>query len=96
MIAAWSFIKGSRAAQLVLGTLLLAAVGAGIYLWAITQQRQVVREATDAGRSIQQRDDLQETLNRTLEANNAAEAVRTDPVARHDGCLRHSRTPENC
>ncbi|HEX7820417.1 MAG TPA: hypothetical protein VF503_24345 [Sphingobium sp.] len=59
-------------------------------------QDNAVTQARDAGASQVRERAASETLSRTLEANNAAEAVRRDPVARRDGCVRHSRTPQNC
>ncbi|QOT71922.1 hypothetical protein H5V43_01725 [Sphingobium fuliginis] len=94
--AAYQFVKGSRTAQIALAVLVLAAVAAGLYLWAIQAQRQAVKDATASGRAIQQRDDLHETLNRTLEAINAEEAVRHNPAVRDAACLRHARNPEDC
>jgi Tfp pilus assembly major pilin PilA len=35
-------------------------------------------------------------LNNVETGNRAAEKVRTNDDARRAGCLRHSRTPENC
>ena len=96
ILAAYQFVKGSRAGQLALAVLLLAAIAAGLYLWAIQAQRQVIDDATASGRAIQQRDDLHETLNRTLEAINAEEAVRHNPAVRNAACLRHARNPEDC
>jgi len=59
-------------------------------------QDSAVAQAREAGAAQIREEAAGETLNRTMEAHNAAEVVRTDPVARRDGCLRHSRTPENC
>ena len=59
-------------------------------------QDNAVGQAREVGASEVREQAATETLNRTLEANNAAEAVRRDPVVRRAGCLRHSRTPENC
>lgn len=59
-------------------------------------QDMAVTQGVETGRATQQADDLHETVNRTEKANAAAQEVRTDPVAKRDGCLRHSRTPANC
>jgi membrane protein implicated in regulation of membrane protease activity len=50
----------------------------------------------EIGATVQREGDLRETITRTEKANEAAAKVERDPVARRDGCLRHSRTPENC
>jgi len=59
-------------------------------------QDSAVTQAHDAGAAQERADTATTTLNRTLEAINAAEAVRRDPAVRNAGCVRHSRTPENC
>lgn len=59
-------------------------------------QDKAVTSAHDAGRSAQQADDLHETLNRTEKANDAAKTIGSDDIARHNQCVRYSRTPENC
>lgn len=48
------------------------------------------------GASTQREGDLRTTLERVQEANRAEEKLDTDPDHRHAGCLRNSRTPENC
>lgn len=89
-------LRTSRTAQIIAIGAVLLAVGIGVYVWALSQNRKIIDNATDAGRAIQQRDDATETLSRTLEAINAEEAVRHNPAVRNASCLRHSRTPENC
>ena len=59
-------------------------------------QDKAVETAHGAGRIEQQADDLHETLNRVQEADHAAQTMRNDVTARHEQCVRHSRTPENC
>jgi len=59
-------------------------------------QDNAVTQARNAGAAQVREESAIETLNRTMEAHNAAEAVRTDPAARRASCLRHSRIPENC
>jgi len=59
-------------------------------------QDSAVDQARDAGASEVREQAATETLNRTLEAINAEEAVRHNPAVRNAACLRHSRTPENC
>lgn len=97
MIASlWLALKASRGAKVAVTLLLIVAAILALYVWAMSQHNEAIEDAAQQGREDQQREDVLETLNRTMEANNAAEAVRTDPAARRDGCLRHSRTPENC
>jgi len=76
----------------------IALVGLVLLLVRCSDRAQdnAVEQARDAGASQVREDAAIETLNRTMEAKNAEEAVRTDPAARRAGCLRHSRTPENC
>jgi len=59
-------------------------------------QDSAVTQARDAGAAQERADTAATTLNRTLEAINAEEAVRRDPAVRDAACLRHSRTPTNC
>jgi uncharacterized lipoprotein NlpE involved in copper resistance len=59
-------------------------------------REDAVTQAHDAGAAQERASTATTTLNRTLEAINAAEAVRRDPAVRNAGCVRHSRTPENC
>lgn len=89
-------LRTSRKAQTIAFITVLIAVGIGVYVWTLSQNRAIIDNATDAGLAIQQRNDATETLNRTLEAINAEVAVRNDPAVRNASCLRHSRTPENC
>lgn len=77
---------------------IIVAIGLTLLLVRCTDRAQdkAVTVSHEAGRERQRADDLSETINRTLEANNAAETILRDPVARNAECLRHSRTPENC
>lgn len=52
--------------------------------------------AEDAGAAKVTNENLQTTITRTKEANNAEENIRNDADAAYANCLRHSRTPENC
>ncbi len=59
-------------------------------------QRCAVKEAREEGASAQREANLTETVTRIQEAKNAEAKLDTDPDARRAGCMRHSRTPENC
>lgn len=76
----------------------IAIVGLVLLLVRCSDRAQdnAVEQARDAGASQVREEAASETLNRTMEAINAEEAIRRDPDARRAGCLRHSRTPENC
>ena len=50
----------------------------------------------DLGAAKTTNDNLTTTIERTEKANEAAETIERDPDARRAGCLRHSRTPQNC
>lgn len=89
-------VRASRTLQLVLLFVALALLGVGLYAWSLSEHNDTVKRAAESGRAEQQRDNLEATVNQTEKANAAAVEVRTDPVARRDGCVRHSRTPENC
>lgn len=88
--------KASKNAQIVAGIALVIVLGLGLYIWIVTNHQSDLQDAADQARNQVQAEATQETLNRTVEAQDAAEKVRTDPVARRNGCLRHSRTPANC
>lgn len=79
---------------------LVAAAVLGLILLLVRcsdrAQDSAVEQARDAGASEVREQAATTTLNRTLEAINAEEAVRHDPAVRDAACLRHSRTPENC
>lgn len=55
-----------------------------------------VTQAREAGASQVREQAATETLNRTLEAINAEEAVRHNPTVRDTQCLRHARNPDDC
>lgn len=96
LYALCSAFRASKGAQwVVFGALALIAI-LGFYVWAVSQNRRAVEEGFQAGQQQERAEAQSETLNSVRKANDAAEAVRNDPVVRRDGCLRHSRTPENC
>lgn len=72
------------------------AILIGAALWWNASQVARDERNQEVGASSQRESDLRETINRTERANEAAAKIERDPVARRDGCLRHSRTPENC
>jgi len=84
--------KFAPLALAVLGLALIALVVAGFNWWldGRDSHNQTI------GATGQREGDLRATIERTEKANEAAAKVLRDPVARRDGCLRHSRTPENC
>ena len=96
MIPAWLTLAAlKRFAPFIGGGIVLLAVFL-LVRCADRAQDKAVDTAHDAGRSAQQADDLHETLKRTEEADDAAEVISRDALARHEQCVRHSRTPENC
>ena len=92
MLGLWTFIKGSRVAQLALVALTLGA----LVLMVDRCARRVMDTATEGGKQTERADSLQDTFRQTERANNAAENIRRNPDARRADCLRDSRTPENC
>lgn len=78
---------------LILGA---AALLGALWLWIDAREEADDQRNQEIGATVQREGDLRETITRTEKANEAAAKVERDPVARRDGCLRHSRTPENC
>jgi len=77
----------------------LAALGLVIFFLvrcADRAQDHAVTQAKDAGTAQQRADDATTTIQRTQEANNAAETVRRDRDAWRAQCLRHARNPNDC
>lgn len=77
----------------------LAAIGLLIFLLVRCTDRaqdHAVSQAKDAGSAQQRADDATTTIQRTQEANNAAETVRRDRDAWRAQCLRHARNPNDC
>lgn len=59
-------------------------------------QDGAVTQGREAGIAQERADTATETLNRTVEAIHAEDAIRRDPDVRDAACLRHSRTPQDC
>ena len=77
--------------------LLIAVAALGLIIWRINAAEKADDRANqEIGAAVQREGDLRETVTRVETPNEAAANVERDPVARRDGCLRHSRTPENC
>jgi hypothetical protein len=53
-------------------------------------------KAEEKGASDARADSAEEGLKHVEEGNKAAEGVARDAGLRKSGCVRHSRTPENC
>jgi len=91
-----SFVRGSTAAQIGLACLAVALIGWSLIRWVDRAQDHAVTQAVQAGRSEQLADDQVEVLNKVEKAKDAQEAIRRDDSAARAGCMRYSRTPENC
>lgn len=81
----------------VAGTAVLAAaILMGLWLWIGSREEADDKANQQIGAAIQREGDLTETIKQVEKANEAEARIERDPDARHAGCLRHSRTPENC
>jgi hypothetical protein len=80
---------------LMLGLAILAAL-AGAWFWLAAREEADDRRNQEVGAQIEQAGAMAETLDRIERADDAETKLDTDPDARRDGCLRHSRTPANC
>lgn len=79
----------------------LAGIGIVLLIAFVILRLTAAEKADDranqqAGATAQREADLQATVENVRKADEAAETVRRDPVARNAECLRNSRTPENC
>ncbi|MAG24973.1 hypothetical protein CMI47_05275 [Candidatus Pacearchaeota archaeon] len=95
MIAAWLGTKALGLQRWIWLLALLAAIAGGI-LWLQAREEADDKANQEIGAKVQREGDLRKTIERAETANEAAENIKRDPDARRDGCLRHSRTPENC
>lgn len=99
MIAALiNYVRGSTAARIVLAGLAVALLVGMLVRWIDRAQDHAVTQATETGRAEQRADDLQETINRVKEAQDAREEIRSGVgSARYDECVRSAgATAENC
>lgn len=76
--------------------LTVIALLAGLIWWATRAQDKAIEQSRDAGAAIQRAEDLHQSIETIERAKDAQEAIRIDNAAAHAGCLRYSRTPENC
>lgn len=79
-------------AAIALGLLLVGLAVLAFNLWLDGRDTR----NQEIGATVQREGDLRATIERVEKANEAAAKVERDPAARRAGCLRHSRTPENC
>lgn len=81
---------------MVPAALVVALLGA-LWLWLDHREKADDKANQEIGAAVQREGDLQETITRVKEANDAREDNRTrTDEQRHTDCLRRSRTPENC
>ncbi len=95
MIFAWLTTRtlGLARGWWLLGLVIALAVAV---IWLRAAEDADDRRNQEIGAAAQRESDLRETLDRVKEANDAERKITADPDARRAGCLRHSRTPENC
>lgn len=88
----------SDAAKYILAALAVIAVINTLIWWATSAQDKAVTQARDAGAATQRSTDLETTLERTKEANDAREEIRSGTgSARYDECVRSAgSTAANC
>ena len=88
MILAWI---AARKWLLIIGAVI--AIGAGYLLWLSNRDAGNVEK----GKTEQTVENLEETVNRVDQANEARDTIRVDNGnARFDQCMRTARTPANC
>lgn len=86
----------SKALAILTVILGVAALLGALWLWIDAREEADDQRNQEIGATVERERSLAEAIERTEKANEAAAKVERDPVARRDGCLRHSRTPENC
>jgi membrane protein implicated in regulation of membrane protease activity len=86
----------SKALAILTVILGVAALLGALWLWIDAREKADDQRNQEIGATVQREGALTKTVERVEKANEAAAKVERDPVARRDGCLRHSRTPENC
>ena len=94
----WAFLTERGVARLRKGWwLLIAALGCiALYLAITGLLDRLESSAETRGATVQRESNLAETIDRVERANEAEVRIERDADARRAGCLRHSRTPENC
>lgn len=93
----WAFLTAKKLG-LAKGLWIAVAAAAliGGYLWLRARENADDRANQEIGAELERANDIAETLDRTEKADAAEENLDRDPDARRAGCVRHSRTPENC
>jgi len=89
-------LRTSSAARIALALILLAGVLWALLHWVDRAQDMAVAQAEKTGAATQQATDQAAVINQVEKAKDAQEAIRVDTAAARAGCLRYSRTPENC
>ncbi|GLT00145.1 hypothetical protein GCM10007897_15290 [Sphingobium jiangsuense] len=93
-----TFVRDSTAARIVLAGLAALLVVALLVRWVDRAQDHAVEQAAEAGRADQRAGDLQETIHRIEEAQDARDEIRNSAgSARYDECVRSAgATAANC
>lgn len=93
------WLAAKSALGIARGWLILGAIAAILALLLALRQAQGSHDTNqqDLGAAAQREADLQNTLERTEQANAARTEIRDDRgTARYDQCLRTARTPALC
>lgn len=85
----------AKLAAYVTTALAVVALLGGLWLWLSAREEADDKANQDIGGAVQREADRTETIKRIERANDAEDKL-SNPDARRDGCLRHSRTPANC
>lgn len=79
-----------------IASLAAIAILGGLIWWATSAQDRAVTQARDAGSATQRAEQIEQSIHTIGRAKNAVEEIKRSPDAARAGCLRYSRTPENC
>jgi len=96
----WAYLKALSVGWKIAGFVLIAiAIVAGFRTCTATTNHKTdvaIGAAEEKGAATAAAAAATKGLENVEKGNAAATAVDRDPAVRRAGCLRHSRTPENC
>lgn len=67
-----------------------------LFVWITGLEREDDRTNQQIGATVERSEAVQAGMDNARKANDAEQVIRRDPVARSSGCVRYSRTPQNC
>jgi len=97
MIHAWLMKRALFGLKKWIWLLIVAGLIAALFLWFHLAEQADDKANQEIGATTERNIQLETTLERTNQGNQAREEIRNDVGdARYAQCLRTARTPENC